>query len=81
MTLPAAARYLGISEKSLRRLLPRIVHYRLGGPRGVITFDRADLDAYRESCRVEPKGARKTGKVKVKDWCGEVNERTQCDTH
>lgn len=73
MTVADAATYLGISEATMRRLLPKIPHYRLGGPRSQITFDRADLDVYRESCRVVPVQAVRAKRGRVKDWCS--NER------
>lgn len=47
MSLPAAAEYLGTSDKFVRRQVSegRLPAYRLGGPRGRLRFYQADLDA------------------------------------
>ncbi|MEW1936011.1 helix-turn-helix domain-containing protein [Dietzia maris] len=47
MGLPAAAEYLGVSDKFIRRQVSdgRLPAYRLGGPRGRLRFYREDLDA------------------------------------
>lgn len=52
LTLPAAARYLGIGEKHLRSLIDRgvVAFHDVGGRR---MFLQADLDAYLELIRVE----------------------------
>lgn len=52
LKLPAAAEYLGITERHLRGLLERreIASHKIGGIR---MFDPADLDEYKDSTRTE----------------------------
>ena len=52
LRLPAAAQYLGITERHLRGLLERreIPFHKVGG---LNMFDPDDLDAYLQSTRVE----------------------------
>ena len=52
LKLPAAADYLGITERHLRGLIERreIPFHKIGG---LNMFDPADLDAYKASTRVE----------------------------
>lgn len=61
---PASARYLGISRWSFREtvkagLIRPVRVYPFGGAR----YDTADLDAYRERCRVAEE-------IKPTDWSG-----------
>lgn len=55
LRLPAAAEYIGQTERFMRRLVAerRIRFYKVGK---FVTFDRADLDEFAELGRVEPIG-------------------------
>jgi len=48
MTVAEAAKYLGVSETTVRRLTNsrEITHYRIGIAGGTIRFDRQDLDEF-----------------------------------
>ena len=54
LTNDEAAKYLRISKETLWRLRAtgKLSYYRVGGK---LIFDRAELDAYLESCRRGPK--------------------------
>jgi hypothetical protein len=52
MTLLEAAAYLHTRERHMRRLQEVIPHMKLGGR---VVFDVADLNAYLDSRRVEPR--------------------------
>jgi excisionase family DNA binding protein len=54
--VPQAARYLGVSERTVRRLVASraIGHRRVAG--SLIRFTQSDLDLYVESIRVDAKG-------------------------
>lgn len=56
MSVADAAKYLGLDRTSVYRMCDarKIRHRRMGLNGGRIVLDRADLDAYLESCVVEP---------------------------
>lgn len=55
MTVREAAERLTPSRSEMYALIRagRVAHYRVGLGRGRVTLDEADLEAYRQSCRVE----------------------------
>jgi excisionase family DNA binding protein len=55
MTVAEAAELLGCKPSTVYELvsLRKLPHYRIGPCRGKIVLDRADVEAYRASCRVE----------------------------
>lgn len=63
MTVPEAAEFLGVKESTVYELvaLRKLAHYRVGARgRGKIVLERADVEAFKASCRVEPEGPRST---------------------
>lgn len=55
LTIKQAAEYLGISARTIYALASakKVACYRVGPNGGRLQFSQVDLDAYRQSCRVE----------------------------
>jgi hypothetical protein len=67
LSLPAAAKYLGISPTSLRRARKAGKVSYIDHPFGGYRFRVEDLDAYLASCRVEPVPAIKPSRSWLRD--------------
>jgi excisionase family DNA binding protein len=63
LSVAEAAAYLGLDESAVYRLCAarRVRHLRLGARKSRISFDKADLDAYVQSCYVEVGEPRASG--------------------
>lgn len=63
-----AAEVLGVSVAEIYRLVRvrRLRHHRFGSQNGLIRFLKSDLEAYIQSCVVEPAEPKKGGDKKYK---------------
>lgn len=55
MDIKLAAEYMGMTVRQLRHTVAsrRIAHYKFGGRTSPLKFNKKDLDAYMEACRIE----------------------------
>lgn len=68
LTVPQVAERLGVSPALVYQLVTqgRLACYRIGPRRGVIRFEESDVEAYLESCRVEPEERRRVPKPRLR---------------
>jgi excisionase family DNA binding protein len=68
LTVSEVAERLGVSAALVYQLVAqgRLACYRIGLRRGAIRFDESDVDAYLQSCRVEPEERRRVPAARLR---------------
>jgi excisionase family DNA binding protein len=68
LTVSEVARQLGVSPALVYQLVTqgRLACYRVGLRRGAIRFQASDVEAYLESCRVEPEERRRVPRPRLR---------------